>query len=370
MQNNSGNGQLKESRAPGQAKRLSLKRKRLTNKQKIIASVIIAVLMGILSYFLFIKGDGEPSSVKISESTLKATSAEKIYSPLTGAEVSQEEARKALTSMIIENSVDARPQSGLNQAGVVFEAIAEGGITRFGVVYQENTPSEIGPVRSLRPYFLDWLRPFDPTMGHVGGSQKALKQVRDGSWKDMDQFANGNSYWRSKDRKAPHNVYTSDEKINDFNQAKNYTLEEFPAFPRKNDQKASSPTASTINLNISSKQYNAIFTYNLSDNNYLRSQGGKAHLDKSGTQIKSKTVVAIISNYSIVQEDGSRSAYKTTGSGEAIVFQDGIATPATWSKTDQKSQIKLTDSTGAEIKLNRGKTWFTVLGSRDKLSYQ
>jgi len=364
-------GAEKKPRVPGGAQNPALKTPRFTKKQKIITTAIVFTLtIGSVSCFAFLKSDNRPSGVKISKSTLKSSQTEKIYSPLTGAEVTEEQAGRPLTAVMIENSVDARPQSELTDAGIVFEAIAEGGITRFATIYQENSPQEVGPVRSIRPYYLDWLRPFNPTIAHVGGSQKALKQVRDGTWKDMDQFANGKSFWRSKERKAPHNVYTSFEKIDTFNNAKDYKLEDFPEFPRKNDQKATTPTASTIDLNISSKLYNSILTYDVNDNSYLRSQGGAPHLDKSGEQLEPKVVIALVSSYSIVQEDGSRSAYRTTGSGEAVVFQDGTATPATWTKTGQKSQLKLTNSAGEEIKLNRGQTWFTILGSRDKLSYK
>lgn len=370
----------KETRTPirtlGRAKELSLKSpkprsKGLTNKKKTLIVLGVLFGIGILSYLLFFLNKND-SSVLISPTTLtsKAQSGQKTYSPLSGSEVTEEQANRALTALIIENSVDARPQSGLTEAGVIYEAIAEGGITRFAAIYQENTPQEIGPVRSLRPYFLDWLRPFDPTVAHVGGSKKALAQVRDGTWKDIDQFANGKSFWRSKERKAPHNVYTSFENIDAFNKSKEYVLEEFTQFPRKDDQPTNSLTATTINMNISSKPYNSSLTYNSTNNSYLRFQGGAAHLDKSGKQIEPKVVIALISSYSIVQEDGSRSAYKTIGSGEAIVFQDGTATPATWTKADQKAQLKLTDPSGSEIKLNRGQTWFTVLSSRDKLSYR
>ncbi|USN97127.1 MAG: DUF3048 domain-containing protein [Candidatus Nomurabacteria bacterium] len=359
----------KEPRTPGRARMLAPKISRFTKKQIIIFSLLLVVVVLVIIYFLFVRTDNKSSSVNISESTLKTSPTKKTYSPLTGAEVTEEQANRPLTALIIENSVDARPQSGLNQAGIVYEAIAEGGITRFATIYQENTPDEIGPVRSLRPYFLDWLRPYGPTVVHVGGSKRALSLVRDGTWKDMDQFANGKSFWRSKDRKAPHNVYTKFENIDKFNDLKGYKLEQFPTFARKDDQKASAPTTTEVKLNISSKLYNSVFVYNPINNSYLRSQGGAPHLDKSGTQIEPKVVVALIIPSKIVQEDGSRYSYATIGSGEAVVFQDGIATPATWTKVDQKSQIKLKDSSGAEIKLNRGKTWFTVLDSRGKLSY-
>lgn len=349
------------------------KHKRLTKKQKkIILTIFGILLIGASCFFLYKHFQTPPPEVPISQPTnkIKAEPGQKLYSKLTGLEVTEAQANRSLTALIIENSVDARPQSGLDKAGVVFEAIAEGGITRFATIYQEENPSEIGPVRSLRPYYLDWLRPFNPTIAHVGGSKKALSLVRDGSWRDMDQFANGKSFWRSKERKAPHNVYTSFELVDKYNQTKNYELDDFKTIPRKEDQKSSAPTATEIKMNISSKLYNSTFTYNPEKNDYLRSQGGAPHLDKSGTQLEPKVVVALISPHSIINEaDGARYTYQTIGSGEAVIFQDGTATPVTWSKPDQKSQILLKDANGVEVKLNRGQTWFTALGTRNKLVY-
>lgn len=347
------------------------KRFQFTKKQKIILYLLLSLSL-IVGLVIFIKS--RQSEVQINVQPLPERNTqqivEKVYSPLTGLEVTEEQSKLPLTALIIENSVDARPQSGLNNAGIVYEAIAEGGITRFATIYQENLPQEIGPVRSLRPYFLDWLRPYSATISHVGGSQRALKMVRDGTWKDMDQFANGKSFWRSKDRKAPHNVYTSKELIDSYNQNKNNQLEDVTFFVRKDEQKSSSPTASNIKLNISSTNYNVEFKYSPETNSYKRFQGGKEHLDKSGIRIEPKVVIAMINNYSIVQEDGSRSAYQTTGTGQAVIFQDGTAQEVTWEKPTQDSPLKFKDTTGTEIKLNRGQTWITALATRTKLTWQ
>lgn len=342
----------------------------LTKKQSIGLAVLLVALLGFLSYWFIFKKDSD-HQVPISQSNLKSKDSQtKIYSQLTGLEVTEEQANRPVTAVIIENHTSARPQSGLHEAGVVYEAIAEGGITRFATLYQESAPKEVGPVRSLRPYLLDWLRPYPATISHVGGSRKALGMVRDGSWRDMDQFANGKSFWRSKDRKAPHNVYTNFEQIDKFNQGKNYTSQDFSSFKRKSDQKSSSPSATTINLNISSAKYNAEFRYSPEGNSYQRHQGGEAHLDKSGTQIEPKVIIAIVTNYSIVQEDGSRSAYKTIGSGEAVVFQDGVAQNITWSKPTNESPLSLKDADGKEVELNRGQTWITFLNSSRKIAWR
>jgi hypothetical protein len=358
----------KEPRVPGAARAKLRHRFEFTKKEK-IGLAIFLVLSLITSFYLLLLRDQNPSRVPVSDPTLESIKEEKDYSALTGSEVTKEQAKRPITAIIIENHTEARPQSGLNEAGIVFEAIAEGGITRFAAIYQEGAPQDIGPVRSLRPYLLDWLRPFDATIVHVGGSQKSLRMVRDGTWKDMDQFANGKSFRRITEKKAPHNVYTSFENIDKFNQNKEYKLSDFQAFTRKDEQKSSTPNASEIKLNVSSGNYNASFSYNPESNSYLRSQGGKPHLDKSGAQIEPKVVIALISPHSIVQEDGARYSYKTFGSGAAVIFQDGKAQEVTWQKTDQTSQLKFTDSSGAEVKLNRGQTWITALGDISKLSY-
>ena len=155
---------------------------------------------------------------------------------------------------MIENSLDARPQSGINQAGVIFEAIAEGGITRFITLYQEAQPQYVGPVRSLRPYYIDWAAAFDAPIAHVGGSPDALKQIRNGG-KDLDQFFNPGAYWRQSTRAAPHNVYTSFKNMDKLNKAKGYKSSKFTPWPRKEDSPLETPTAATIKVSISSANF-------------------------------------------------------------------------------------------------------------------
>lgn len=106
------------------------------------------------------------------------------YSPLSGEAVADQTATKAVTAIMLENSPDARPQSGLKDAEVVYEAVAEGGITRFLALYQQKQPETIGPVRSIRMYYVDWLTPYNASVAHVGGSAAALQLVRNGGYPD------------------------------------------------------------------------------------------------------------------------------------------------------------------------------------------
>ena len=284
----------------------------------------------------------------------------KYYSPLTGNLVADEAATKqAVTAIMIENSPDARPQSGLKDSGVVFEAIAEGGITRFSVIYQQEKPQLIGPVRSVRPYYIDWLAAFDASIVHVGGSAAALAEVSNGNYRNLDQFYNGNYFWRSTDRYAPHNVYTSFEKLDALNSLKGYTSSTFTGFTRTDGKASDTPNANNINIVISSSLYNSSYGYNKTTNSYDRSQAGVPHLDRESGQISPSVVIAMRVDESTMS-DGHQSI-TTIGSGNATIFQNGMAVDAIWHKTSQTSQITFTDSAGTDIPLIRGQTWLVAV---------
>jgi hypothetical protein len=284
------------------------------------------------------------------------------YSPLTGVKVANEAATKqAVTAIMIENSPDARPQSGIKDAGVVYEAIAEGGITRFLTLHQEDKPQLIGPVRSVRMYYVDWLAPYQASVAHVGGSAAALTEVRNGTYRDIDQFFNAGTYWRASDRYAPHNVYTSFEKIDALNQSKGYTESSFTSFPRVDGKPAGVPNATTIAMNFSSPPYNTQYAYDAASNTYLRSIGGAPSEDREKGRITPSVVVALKVDMTRVLEDGYRESIQTTGSGTAYVFQNGVVTEATWRKNDRMSPLELIDASGAPISLVRGQTWIGAI---------
>jgi hypothetical protein len=295
----------------------------------------------------------------------------KYYSPLTGVEVADEAATKRqVTGIMIENSPSARPQSGIKEAGVVFEAIAEGGITRLATLHQEDRPGTIGPVRSIRPYYLDWMAPFDASISHVGGSANALATVRNGSFKDIDQFFNGASYWRATDRVAPHNVYTNSDRLDALNQKKGFVSSSFTSWPRKKDTPTATPTASTINISVSSPTYNVRYEYDKNGNKYNRFIGGAASTDRELGQVTPKVVIALKVPTHLGMEDGPREQMTTDGHNDALIFQDGTVIKAVWRKTGQKNQMTFYDKNGHIVALNPGQTWITVVAPEKAVSWQ
>ncbi len=337
----------------------------------IISFILLLFAAGAIGFFYYTRPTAQ-TSIAITKRP-KPTPIT-IASPLTGVQVAPELAKRPVTGIMIENSLDARPQSGLQDAGVIFEAIAEGGITRFLTLYQEGQPQYVGPVRSLRPYYIDWATSFDASIAHVGGSPDALSQIRGGG-KDLDQFFNAGSYWRQSTRPSPHNVYTSFEKMDALNKAKGYTNSKFTPWPRKKDQPLVTPTAKSIDINISSYYFNSHYDYDAKTNAYLRFEGGAAHMvttsaaDTAGQQLHPKVFIALVMPYSI-SSDGQHSVYNTYGSGVAYIFQDGGVAQGTWAKADRTSQFSFTDASGAPIKLDAGQTWVVAVANTGMVTYK
>lgn len=313
---------------------------------------------------------------------------QKFYSPLTGMEVPDEAATKQqVTAIMIENDPEARPHSGLKDSGVVFEAIAEGGITRFAALYQEQKPQLIGPVRSLRPYYLEWAAPFDAAMAHVGGSANALAEVRNGNYKDIDEFLHASAYWRVDDKYPPHNLYTSFERIDALNQSLGYTSSEFTGFPRVDaDRKRPAPTnneneegqegtpapptAHSIDINISYGIFNVHYDYNTENNVYMRHQGGEPHMDREAGHISPKVVIVMKVPTHIGFEDGYREQMDTNGENEAFIFQNGTITEGKWHKPNREAQIEFLTKDNKQIPLERGQTWITAIPTDRSVEWQ
>jgi hypothetical protein len=296
-----------------------------------------------------------------------------VASNLTGLQVDPSVNLRPVTAVMVENSLAARPQSGLSQAGVVFEAIAEGGVTRFMALFQDNVAGNVGPIRSARPYYVGWSMGFDAGYAHVGGSPDALSDIRAWGVRDLDQFANGGSYHRVSNRPNPHNVYTSIDALNQLEAKKGYTASKYSGFVRKSAKALKTPTARAIQLKLSGANYNVSYVYNAQNNSYDRSEGGAAHSDaETGGQLSPSVVVAMVIPLGQGALDASGayySNYQYQGSGTAYVFQDGGVTVGQWTKADNSTQITFT-ANGKPLALDPGQTWLTAVSASSAVSYQ
>lgn len=353
-------------RPPKQKKSFKEWLRGITKKQWIIIGIVAGVLIigGGIGAYLLLKGDKPVAQQKQQPKEETPPAPTTVASNLSGLQVDPSVNERPVTGVMIENSLDARPQAGLNQASVVFEAVAEGGITRFMALFQDTQPDYIGPVRSVRPYYVQWGMGFDAAIAHAGGSAEGLALV--GTTKDLNH--NSAYFWRVSNRAAPHNLYTSIAKLNEYEAKKGYGKANFTPLPRKAaETPVATPTTKTIDLNISSSNYNAHYDYDQVSNTYKRSVGGKAHTDeRSGAQLAPKVVVVLVMPQG---KNGVYTTYSTIGSGQMYAFQDGGLVEGTWRKDSNSSNFTFTAASGGELKLNPGQTWITVVGGADRVKY-
>lgn len=238
----------------------------------------------------------------------------------------------------------------------------------------------------------------DPLYAHVGGANTpgpadALGQIEDEGWagyNDLNQFSIGfPTFWRDYERlpgvAVEHTMYTSSQKLweaaakrgltnkNKKNQAwdTNYQGWDF----EKEVSVDKRPEKQQIKFGFweNYPSFNVVWSYNQNNNNYLRNNGGKEHLDKNTlNQITTKNVVVLLMDESVANDGydkGEHMLYGTTGTGDALVFRNGEVTKATWSKKDRYSQIYLYDQQQKEIRFVPGPIWFEVIPSDNKVQY-
>lgn len=358
--------------APAPAPKLPIKKASFLKRHRWSFAIVSGALIltaGLMYFLLVVKNPTPPID---NSNQIPAKKKPAVYQmALSGIETEdQTKINQPVIGVMLENSPDARPQSGLKAAEVVFEAIAEGGITRFLAFYQSEHPDTIGPIRSLRSYYVDWLTSFDAGIVHVGGSQSALNRVRGGGYRDLDEFLNGGSFYRARDRWAPHNLYAKFSNLVALNQSKGFDNSNPKMFVRQKPKASDTVAASKIDFNISSPTYNPQYQYNSETNKYLRFQAGSAHLDREQGQIEVDAAIALMVDMRAVMEDGYREEIKTVGEGKAYIFQNGQAITATWRKTTSAESIHFFDQENKEIAINSGKVWLSAVPQNRSVSWQ
>lgn len=362
---------------PGQVqsyKKQGTKRVKIDFRQRreqivLLVIILLIAVVGIIGYKMTRPQKVVIKKVAVMQKKPAVVVPTTVPSNLSGLPVEPAVNNTPITGVMIENSTDARPQSGLAQASVVFEAIAEGGITRFLALYQDTAPTNVGPIRSVRPYYEQWALGFNAAIAHVGGSPEALANIKAWGVRDLDQFYNSKYYHRVTTRVAPHNVYTGVPTLLELQNAKGFAVTPFTGFARKTAAPLKTPSVNTINLTLSGPVYNVSYAYDATTNSYKRSEGGAPHNDaESGAQLSPKVVIAMVMPYSIAS-DGKHSVYGVIGSGPVYIFQDGGVTTGTWTKASNNEQLSFTDASGAPIKINPGQTWLTAVAKTSNVAY-
>lgn len=343
--------------------------------------------------------------------------------PLNGEKFTKEEqaiwAKRRPLTVMIENHLDSRPQSGLGNADIVYEAVAEGGITRFmGVFYcnavrQSPNKYDVGPVRSARTYFLDLASEYGdyPLYAHVGGANcsaatpggpcttnvkaQAIEQIakyrwnNKGTWGDLSQFSLSYKACRrepdrvGETRATEHTMYCSTPELWNVAQSRGLTNltevnktswdKNFKSWSFKAEDKSQSSTSSTATFDFwGDAAYQVTWKYDPQKNSYLRSHGGTPAIDFNSQEvIAAKNVIIQFTKQSRSIDEHGHNLYEVVGSGEGIYLGNGQKADITWSKASRTARtvFKL-KSTGQELDFVPGQIWIEILPLGNKVNYE
>ena len=354
---------------------MSEKIKKFFNKKSTKITLLVVVVVGfvvMISYFVF-SGGSMDQNIEINSNATGKQAAR----VLDGVSVKKGEENHYPYAVMIENLSTVRPQSGLDKAGVVYEALAEGGITRFLAIYATyDEIKEIGPVRSARPYYLDWVAEYSPLYAHAGGSPDAIRLIPQiDNITNLDQIGGQHAYfWRDPSRStaSEHTLFTSSELLAFALRDKKITSEgNYEPWLFKKEKTASQRIneAKKITIDYSTFSYKVSYTYDFENNRYMRENGDEPHTDYvTGNQLFAKNVIVQYVKTSMA--DSSRLAMDTIGEGGALLFQDGEMINATWEKKDQAGRTRFYNtSDGKEIELNPGPTWVQIVPTDRTVEY-
>lgn len=350
-------------------------KKKKNNLQQIIGlSALSSVLLAGILFWLW---NGQEARRYERESVVKNT----VIAPdcpyrstLNGRCVSEKNlVDQPVVTVMIENHVDARPQSGLAAAEIVYEAPVEANYTRFMALFPLKAKVEkVGPVRSARPYFLDWWAEWSqPLYAHVGGSPDALELIEAREVLDLNEMYRGWYFWRSTDRRAPHNTYISS---NLWQKAwTDYKGSSEPARARwtfaTDTTWCTHDCVTKVTASFLPPSYRAEWRYNTSTGRYARWQIEGQHLDQNGTPIEADTIIVQRVRETVLDEVG-RLAIDTLGGGEAAVFSRGQVQLGVWRKASVNSQTEWVSGDGSPLKLAPGKIWIEVVPQNGQMKYE
>lgn len=345
----------------------------------IVTVVAFLLAIWLLVHMLFLSdrsGDLPPDLVFDEERVVEEVSDEcALRSPLNGICLDDADNKEeSYIAVMVENNAEAWPLSGVSKARVVYEAPVEGDIPRFMLIFaREDDVSKVGPVRSARPYYLDWVSEYPGAMYmHVGGSPEALERITNSDIFDLNEFSRGWYYWRSTDRGAPHNVYTSSELWQKAWEDYDGNQEAVQSWKFAEQTDCDSEQESCVHLIVAEfalGRYSSRWEYTSSTQKYTRFQGLTEQFDKEGARVEADVVIVQRVDSAVIDDVG-RKRIDAVGAGDAQIFQAGRHIAARWQKDNVSSRTRWYDLNGKEISLQPGTIWVEVLPNGRGLQWQ
>ena len=260
-------------------------------------------------------------------------------------------------AVVLDNSIPARPQSGVSLASVVYEFPTEGMITRLLAFFCEQAPQTVGPVRSLRTYMLEIAREYNAVVVHSGGSKSALAAVRSGAGPTINEFWQPKPFWRVRGRPRPHNLYTSIPALRPY-------LPKVAKAPIEHWETApTSPAPQSVSIEIPyAVGYHVRFDYNPATNRYSRYVAGKEAIDAfTARPIEVSAILVQYARWWQTYEGTTlTSRLDLEGEGRIVLFAGGRRTEGYW-KRKGPGRTQFTDLQGRPLQLPPGLVWVNIV---------
>ena len=288
--------------------------------------------------------------------------------PLTGIVDAAAEPTAPILVAKVDNSGSSRPQTGIAQADMVIEVLVEGGVARFLAFYQSDIPSEIGPIRSTREVDPKLIAPFNVAFAHSGGVDANIAAIRSVAVDAGHPVLGNTAYGRDPDRPAPYDLMLNPDPALDLAGAASGDIWfSFDSEPAVGEQ------ALTVNLSLSAATP-VTYRWSSADDGYLRFHGDSPHLDDQGSSISADNVVVLfVQQIDTGRTDAAGSSvpdYQVTGTGDAVVFRDGVAIRGNWERGSQDGFFRILDDGGRPITLTPGNVWIELTPIGRSLGWQ
>jgi len=364
---------------------------KFSNRFLILSIVILLVVLAV-AWFLYSRTTISKSSDQVFKNPVdifKEVTQEKpkplAINPLNGVEIFDESTslnvKRFPVAVMVNNATPARPQSGLTDADLIYEIVAEGGITRYLAIYLSKTPDIVGPIRSVREYYLPFVRENGKaSLMHIGYSPQAFQKIS--QWEIFSIGLKGADFYRDNHGNfnvaTEHTAYSKGEDLFKFSEnLRGATSEPIEMWKFKAEGLKDSQLQEVHTAQIDfwyPGDYTGYFKYDPNTNDYVRYSGVSENglpeilLDReTKKEIRVKNVIIQMAlEFPIPNDDKNRLDYKVLGSGNVYVLQDGKLIKGTWKKDSLDSRTRFYNEKSDEIELNRGKIWVSVVPSRNE----
>lgn len=297
------------------------------------------------------------------------------YTPLTHEERDdKEQANRKVFAVMIDNHDDARPQSNISKADVLYEYRVEGEYTRYMALFQSNFPESIGPVRSARPYFVQAAKEYNAVYVHWGGSEAGLAEVKNRNLVDLDGIAlEGIVFHRNQEvgKMAPHNGYISLPELQDYLTKKEVDINDnnFTFDFYKKDENVEGDDVKEITLNFN-EEYVTKFIYDETSGKYKYIRKESPAIDEAtGEELSTDNVVVLFQKGAVAGPNGTLNM-ANIGNGTGLLLQKGHLSPITWQKDNADSVTVLKRLDGTDVKFCSGKTFFSIVDEEKDVVYE